>query len=94
MPMHRKKPVVVVVEVFQMTRARQSSRVEWPEWLLAAWDCGHLSREDGVYAIETLENTWDLTTDDYIIRDADGDLTSCNPVIFAATYDAVEQETD
>jgi hypothetical protein len=102
---YRKKPVVI--EAFQMTRARRQDNSEWPDWLNRAWNeprgatgsvfCSMDSDGTGPLAIATTEGVMTVGWDDYIIQGVKGELYACKPDIFAATYDPVsapaEQET-
>jgi len=92
----RKKPVVV--EAFQMTQARRWDNSEWPEWLNAAWqkeigqpgafwrdvELPHTSLH-----ISTMEGVMNIAWDDWIIRGVKGEIYSCKPDIFDATYEPV-----
>jgi hypothetical protein len=90
----RKKPVVV--EAFQMTRARRWDNSEWPEWLHVAWnkdpsegalfiDADDSHRERLV--IGTKEGVYRISWDDWIIQGIKGELYACKPDIFEATYE-------
>jgi hypothetical protein len=92
-----KKPVVI--EAFQMTRARRDSNEDWPEWLHRAWnlpftEAGAVSCEDYPHSngkdrlvIRTLEGIHTVEWNDWIIRGVKGELYPCKPDIFAATYE-------
>ena len=93
----RKKPVII--EAFQMTEERRVNNEEWPLWLLDAWQ---LERETvgavyptekgaagGTLSIGTLEGQHRVSFGDWIIKGVKGELYSCKPDIFEATYDAV-----
>ena len=89
----RKKPVVI--EAFQMTRARRDDNSEWPEWLNQAWNKepseGAMwpNRADPtLLVIGTKEGIQCISWDDWIIRGVQGELYPCKPEIFAATYEA------
>lgn len=90
----RKKPVVI--EAFQMTRERRESNSGWPEWMRRAWQ---LEREtpgslypteektgNGTLSIGTLEEQCLVSWDDWIIQGVIGELYTCKPDIFTATY--------
>lgn len=92
----RKKPVVI--EAFQMTRARRMDNSEWPTWLHLAWnkdksEPGALFRKDmdaempDALCIQTLEGPHGVTWDDWIIQGVKGELYPCKPDIFEATYE-------
>ncbi len=94
---YRKKPVVI--EAFQMTRERRQIKVDWPWWLVAAWDRPHAEvgavwpidfpKSDGQdqLCVRTLEGVMTIGWDDWIIRGVAGELYACKPDIFAATYE-------
>ena len=99
MNLYRKKPVVI--EAFQMTKARRMGNSEWPAWLNLAWNKGH--NEVGALQrvsmdapmpddleIVTLEGNHLVGWDDYIIQGVKGELYPCKPVIFEMTYEPVE----
>src|SRR5690606_28332557 len=98
----RKKPVVI--EAFQMTKENRESNVDWPEWLHRAWnlsftEVGAVSCEDFPNSkghermvIRTLERVMTVSWNDYIIRGVAGELYSCKPDIFAATYEPVAED--
>jgi len=95
---YRKKPVVI--EAFQMTRARRDDNSEWPEWLNFAWQ---KAPGEGALFPDTDDPTWDrlvigtlegvhrVQWNDWIIRGVKGELYPCKPDIFAATYESVEE---
>lgn len=102
MPKFRKKPVVI--EAFQMTKARRQDNSEWPDWLNRAWNkepvevgavfpaTRPLSGTDQLI-ICTLEGNHLVDWGDFIIQGVKGELYPCKPDIFVATYDRVEFET-
>ena len=91
-PKDQKKPV----EAFQMTKARRTSNADWPNWMHRAWQSdretvGSLYPTekgtcDGTLSIGTLEGQHLVSWGDWIIRDGTGELYSCKPDIFEATY--------
>jgi len=95
----RKKPVVI--EAFQMTTSRRWDNSKWPEWLHKAWnmpefcegalsiDADDPARE--LLVIGTLEGVHRVTWGDYIIQGVKGELYSCKPDIFEATYESAEE---
>lgn len=99
MGQYRKKPVVI--EAFQMTKERRFDNSEWPNWLNQAWnmfrgDVGAVSCHDypesagtDQLVIYTLEGRMTVSWNDYIIQGVQGELYSCKPDIFEATYEAV-----
>lgn len=99
---YRKKPVVI--EAFQMTEERRRDTSEWPEWLHAAWKKDTdvpgsvqpkllpYSGEKDILIIVTLEGNMGVGWDDFIIQGVQGELYTCKPDIFEATYEKVEEE--
>lgn len=97
----RKKPVVI--EAFQMTKARRLDNSEWPNWLNEAWQkpvaevgsffcsadgCSEEESHTPVF-LQTLEGTHSVSWDDWIIRGVMGELYPIKPDIFAETYEPV-----
>ena len=97
---YRKRPgPVYEIEAFQMTKARRWDNSEWPEWLHAAWNevsetvgafwcysCGPL------YVGTIREGAVKVEWDDWIVQGVQGELYPCEPDIFEATYELVEEE--
>ena len=98
----RKKPVVI--EAFQMTKARRWDNSEWPQWLHNAWneppgeaglwiDPDAPMAEDRGCAAElvcgTLEGVHRIGWNDWIIQGVKGEIYPCKPDIFDETYEAV-----
>lgn len=95
------RKIPVVIEAFQMTKEHRESNVEWPEWLHRAWnlpftEVGAVSCEDYPNSrgkdrliIRTLEGIMTVSWGDYIIQGVQGELYSCKPDIFEATYEPV-----
>ena len=93
---YRKKPVVVVIEAFQMTKERRWDNSEWPNWLNQAWQ---MNPSEGAVWIDaddpkrerlvcgTLEGVRKIDFDDFIIRGVKGEIYPCKPDIFKMTYD-------
>lgn len=93
--MYRKKPVVI--EAFQMTRAKRDDNSEWPGWLHEAFQREYyedrsLYCKDGGenLFIRTLEGDHLVSWDDFIIQGVQGELYPCKPDIFHLTYEKVE----
>jgi hypothetical protein len=96
----KKKPVVV--EAFQMTKARRTDNSEWPEWLNEAWNRPHdvagavfpknypASDATDEVVIFTLEGLHLVNFNDWIIQGVKGELYPCKPDIFEATYEKAE----
>ena len=97
--LYRKKPVVI--EAFQMTKARRGDNADWPTWLNIAWNTAHsipgtvfpkdFPDSDGTdeLVIYTLEGLHLVNFDDWIIRGVNGELYPCKPDIFEKTYEKV-----
>lgn len=96
----RKKPVVI--DAFQMTEARRWDNSEWPDWLHEAWN--RPAGEVGALFIDpwdptgarlligTLEGPLGVSWEAWIIRGVERELYCCQPSIFAATYEPVEDD--
>ena len=89
---YRKKPVVI--EAFQMTKARRDDNSEWPHWLNEAWNKpfdapGSFYPLAGALMICTLEGAHVVSENDWIIQGVKGELYPCKPDIFEATYEKV-----
>jgi len=102
---YRKKPVVI--EAFHWCNDSRQDPAAWPPWLLDASEMSPAqigsfweNREGcrfGVnphYEIHTLEGNHVVSENDWIIQGVQGELYPCKPDIFAATYDAVESESE
>ena len=98
MAKYRKKPVVI--EAFQMTKARRHDNSEWPDWLNQAWqmepgegalfiDADDPARQKLV--IGTLEGVHRVQWGDWIIKGVKNELYACKPDIFATMYELVEE---
>jgi hypothetical protein len=93
----RKLPLVI--QAFQMTKARRASNFDWPQWLHEAWqkpahDEGALwpSKErdsDGndPLRLGTMEGPLDIDWNDWIIKGVNGELYPCKPDIFRKSYE-------
>lgn len=95
---YRKRPVVI--EAFQMTRAKRWDNNDWPAWLHEAWqkdrsDEGSLSvapdSPSGLLDIHTLEGRHGVAWNDWIIQGVQGEIYPCKPDIFAETYEPVQE---
>lgn len=97
MNQYRKKPVII--EAFQMTKERRWDNIEWPNWLLYAWN-----RAEGTLGsvwidpkdpdriklvCGTLEGPYRIDWDDWIICGLEGEIYPCKPLIFEKTYEKV-----
>ncbi len=99
MAKYRKKPVVI--EAFQMTSEHRWNNCDWPEWLHLAWNmepdepgCVFIAPDGNpgldTLMIATLEGIMAVPPDNWIIQGVKGELYSCDPDIFKATYEPVE----
>lgn len=85
---YRKKPVVIEAFRFGMDA--------WPQWARlnpGISQYGGEKRENNWLKITTPEGTLRAEWGDWIIRGIAGELYPCKPDIFAATYEAVAEET-
>lgn len=86
---YRKKPVVIEAERFCVSDGPAAALK------LAAW-CGGLVPSmraiHPVIEIPTLEGVMTAVDGDWIIRGIAGEFYPCKPDIFAATYEAVEEQ--
>ncbi len=101
---YRKKPVVI--EAFQMTKARREDNSEWPNWLNIAWNKNFnqlwmVSSEDYPYSngkdlliIRTFEDVTTVDWDDWIIQGVNNELYTCTPDIFEQTYEPVKRNRE
>ena len=96
----RKRPVVI--EAFQMTKERRWDNSEWPQWLHDAWQRnpgagGCIWAEPNASGVKekllccTLSGIVRIDWDDWIIKGVAGELYPCEPYIFEATYERVEE---
>jgi hypothetical protein len=87
----RKRPVEV--EAWQYIEADDKTSIVPPLWLVTAFRNGTIiEREDnkGKYLlIKTLEGAMTASIGDWIIKGVKGELYSCKPDIFEATYEIV-----
>lgn len=82
-----------------MTEYRRHDNSEWPDWLNRAWNmepgegavCIDQDDPDGFrLTIGTLEGVHRVNWNDWIIKGVKGELYTCKPDIFNATYEPVE----
>jgi len=94
---YRKKPVII--EAFQMTKARRWNNSEWPNWLHEAWnkDPGEnalwINPDDPKgerLACGTLEGVQAITWGDFILQGVTGEIYPCKSHIFEMIYEKVE----
>lgn len=64
--------------------------VYYPRWLEEALGHEHIRGEDGVCLVETREGPLRCPEGNWIIRGVQGEIYPCDPEIFAATYDDVD----
>ena len=95
----RKKPIII--EAFQMTKERRWDNSEWPQWLNKAWNEPEMSKgslwygdgesypKDNLF-IETLEGTYTVSWNDWIIQGVKGELYPIKDEIFRQTYEEVK----
>lgn len=92
-----KKPVTI--ETFRFDGDLKNSKGEYyvPEWAVEAFKIGILyygrfqDRPHELF-IETLEGLHHVSVGDYVIQGVKGELYSCKPDIFKATYELVSDE--
>jgi hypothetical protein len=89
MAKYRKKPVVI--EAVQIPKSGESDLWATLTTFLGARHPWELAMDGGVN-ITTLEGVMHGSVGDFIIRGVQGELYPCKPDIFAATYEAVEEE--
>lgn len=101
MAKYRKKPSFV--DAFQLTQPNRDSNELWPDWALQAWnksmdEVGALSASKpgeknadihGPIYIVTNDASTPVNINDWVVQDAAGNLTACDPEKFARTYDLV-----
>lgn len=89
---YRKKPVVV--DAWKIVPITIDSKI--PVWLFNAIFSTHEVSEDtdggeDDYVINTLEGRMHAKKGDYIVRGVQGEIYSCKPDIFEATYEEVKE---
>ena len=100
----RKKPVVI--EAFQLTEQTRWDNRDWPTWMNKAWNKEHgegalwpdpdvppnPNQESADQLVcGTSEGVLIISMGDYIIRGINGDIYTCKPDIFEATYEPVPE---
>jgi hypothetical protein len=88
MALFRKKPVVVEAVLWDGNQLVHGA----PEWISEALRkppgaVGSVIRVGNTVHIHTLEGRMDCSAGDWIIQGVKGELYSCKPDIFAATYE-------
>jgi hypothetical protein len=92
---YRKRPIVV--EAFQMTPENCHDIYKWPEWLKMAAHLGSFEPWPNIWdymcgRLQTLEGSYGVAKNDYIIQGIKGELYPCKPDIFERTYEKVEDD--
>ena len=88
MKKYRKKPVVIEAVQFKPTIDNQS---EWPSCIIP-WTKEKLRPRNMSWGyIKTLEGKMHVMTDDWIIKDVQGEFYPCKPDIFKMTYEAINE---
>lgn len=85
----RKKPVVI--DAWQYRKDQWGNK---PTWLSLAVSAGAVWMQGGAspyLTIKTLEGEMHAEVGDWIIKGVAGELYTCKPDIFAATYEAAEE---
>lgn len=84
----RKKPVVIEAVTWN---GKFTDIQEWPDWFIDAVRVGRITiyPNEKEIIIFTLEGEHLAHCGDMIIRGVQGELYSCRPDIFAATYEAM-----
>ena len=89
---YRKKPVIIDALKFDGSPAGAVAVLDWmpdcPFKFVPNYDL-----RVGVLEIATLEGTMTARAGDFIIRGVKGEFYPCKPDLFAATYEAVTEET-
>ncbi len=92
---YRKKPVVI--EAFHFTEDNVAG-MDWPEWLVSAYELGETKTDkpalwkkpdEWQWMCGTLEGPHEITFNDWIIQGVQGEIYPCKPDIFEATYEPV-----
>jgi hypothetical protein len=84
MSKYRKKPVVIEAEQFHIGAER------WPDGILGR----ELHRNDHHPHVKTLRGSLPISDGDWIVTNARGEKSPCEPDVFEATYDLVEEAPD
>ena len=92
---YRKRPVII--DAFQLTDCRYHEKASWPSWLKNALYRGHdkpnsIFIHQRVVHVHTLEGPRLVSVNDYIIRDAIGELWPYKPSIFNSIYELVTED--
>lgn len=81
----RKKPVVIEATQFW------PDKTPWPDGCVRNWDNNPMTPSK--VSVRTLEGWLDASPGDWIITGVKGEKYPCKPDVFAATYDAVEEQS-
>ena len=82
---YRKKPVII--DAFKWTGG--PDQLEDPLWMVDSLQKGFVKFVPEGIKVDTTEGYVIATPGDYIIKGVDGELTTCKPDIFEATYEPV-----
>lgn len=85
MAKYRKKPVVI--DAYQFADV-SNTNPSVPIWFVDAVLANKITAYPDKISIHTLEGTMDARPGDWIIKGVKGELYTCKPDIFAATYEA------
>lgn len=88
---YRKKPVEIEAVQFIDTPERIC---EIAEFVGTDLSVNYEDKDNPYIPIETLEGTMKVSVGDYIIKGVKGEIYSCKPDIFEATYDCVGSPID
>ncbi len=93
MAQYRKKSVVI--EAVRYLGAGNMEG-EVPDWIWEGFDSAVLRSTDGTdpLVIKTLEGERVASPGDWIIKGVKGELDTCKPDIFEATYESVENQPE
>jgi hypothetical protein len=87
----RNKPSVI--EAAPVSEVLRDAEFDWralPEWVRSAYDKGEIVFTPIAVYIKTPEGDQRGDRDDWVIRDAQGDIYVRNARVFAAAYEMVE----
>ncbi len=88
---YRKKPVVIEAVCLIDQDHDNENMVAVADWI--SDNGGWCDQGPHEICIQTLEGSFFARHGDYVIRGVAGEFYRCDPDIFAATYDEVEEET-
>lgn len=85
---YRKKPVII--DAIQWNGIRLDFK-DMPDWFAFAFSEKRINQNNETLAITTLEGVMLARPNDWIIQGIEGEIYSCKPNIFEATYKKVEE---